>query len=232
MRRGDRLFQIVQLLRTHKCITARQMSERLEVSERTIYRDMQDLSLSSVPIISETGSGYSIDPSYSLPPITFNEQELESLLLGARMVQAWSDRNMAAEATRAMEKIECILPHNLKHALQRKDILVPEFSIHSGVARFMPGIRRSIKQCRKVSLHYRRADGEKSTRTVWPLGLFFWGKVWTMVAWCESRNDFRQFRLDRIESCEISESEFKTGDGQTLEYFLSKVCDDEENKKM
>jgi len=232
MRRGDRLFQIVQLLRTHKCITARQLSERLEVSERTIYRDMQDLSLSSVPIISETGSGYSIDPAYSLPPITFNENELESLLLGARMVQAWSDRHMAAEATRAIEKIECILPHNLKPALQGKDMLVPDFNVNSGVANIMPGIRQSIKQHKKINLHYQRADGEKSVRTVWPLGLFFWGKVWTMVGWCEARNDFRQFRLDRIGTCDISESEFKTDDKQTLEYFLSKVCNEEENKKV
>jgi len=101
MRRGDRLFQIVQLLRTHKIMTALQMAERLSVSERTIYRDMQDLSLSSVPIISETGVGYSIDSSYSLPPIVFNEDELEALLLGVRMVQSWSDKYLAAEATRA-----------------------------------------------------------------------------------------------------------------------------------
>ncbi|VAW67097.1 Transcriptional regulator, DeoR family [hydrothermal vent metagenome] len=232
MRRGDRLFQIVQLLRTHKSITARQMSERLEVSERTIYRDMQDLSLSCVPIISETGVGYSIDPAYSLPPITFNEHELESLLLGARMVQAWSDRQMAAQAARVIEKIECILPEGLKQTLQSKEIQVPAFYVLSDVAQLMPDIRQSIKQKNKVTLHYQRADGEKSTRVVWPLGLFFWGKIWTLVAWCEKRDDFRQFRLDRIESCKISAGEFRTDDKQTLEYFLSKVCDGEENKKM
>ncbi|HED33146.1 MAG TPA: YafY family transcriptional regulator [Gammaproteobacteria bacterium] len=232
MRRGDRLFQIVQLLRAHKCITARQMSERLGVSERTIYRDMQDLSLSSVPIISETGRGYSIDPSYSLPPITFNENELESLLLGARMVQAWSDRHMAAEATRVIEKIECILPQNLKCSLQSQEILVPAFHIHSDVAQVMPGIRQAIKQHKKILLHYQRADGEKSIRIVCPLGLFFWGKVWTMVAWCEQRNNFRQVRLDRIKFYEISEDEFKPQHDQTLNYFLSKVCDEQETKKM
>jgi len=205
------------------------MSDRLEVSERTIYRDMQDLSLSSVPIISETGRGYSIDPAYSLPPITFNENELESLLLGARMVQAWSDRHMAAEATRVIEKIECILPENLKQSLQSQEILVPAFHIFSDVAEVMPGIRRAIKRQEKVLLHYQRADGEKSERVVWPLGLFFWGKVWTMVAWCENRNDFRQFRLDRIECYEAQDSQFDLEDEQTLNYFLSKVCDEQKN---
>ncbi|MBL1276237.1 MAG: YafY family transcriptional regulator [Ectothiorhodospiraceae bacterium] len=228
MRRGDRLFQIVQLLRTHKNITAQTIAERLEVSTRTIYRDMQDLSLSSVPIISETGVGYSIDPTYSLPPITFNENELESLLLGARMVQAWSDRQMAAEATRVIEKIECILPENLKQSLQCQEILVPAFHIFSDVAEIMPGIRQAIKQHKKMTLHYQRADGERSQRVIWPLGLFFWGKVWTMVAWCENRQDFRQFRLDRIENYEMHEEKFDPLEEQTLNYFLLQICEDKD----
>lgn len=232
MRRGDRLFQIVQLLRTHKSITAQQMAQRLDVSERTIYRDMQDLSLSSVPIISETGVGYSIDASYSLPPITFNEDELEALLLGARMVQSWSDRKMAAEATRVIEKIECILPENLKHALQSQEILVPAFHIFSDVAEILPDIRSAIKIHRKIKLKYKRADGEISERIIWPLGLFFWGKVWTLVGWCEMRNDYRQFRIDRIEQYKTSDELFKAGESQTLNNYLLQVCNDGEEKKM
>jgi len=226
MRRADRLFQIVQLLRTHKNITAQQMAQRLEVSERTIYRDMQDLSLSSVPIISETGVGYSIDPSYSLPPITFNEEELEALLLGARMVQSWSDQKMAAEATRVIEKIECILPENLKQSLQSQEILVPAFHIFSDVAEFLPGLRKAIKQQLKIQLDYKRADGQASARKIWPLGLFFWGKVWTLVAWCEKRNDYRQFRIDRMQQYEIENQQFKTSEQQTLNYYLLQVCND------
>jgi len=226
MRRADRLFQIVQLLRTHKSITAQKMSQRLEVSERTIYRDMQDLSLSSVPIISVTGVGYSIDPAYSLPPITFNEDELEALLLGARMVQSWSDRKMAAEATRVIEKIECILPDNLKQSLQSQEILVPAFHIFSDVAELLPGLRSAIKQRNKINLDYKRADGQASTRIIWPLGLFFWGKVWTLVAWCEIRNDYRQFRIDRIQQYKTEDVFFKTNEQQTLNYYLLQVCND------
>lgn len=232
MRRGDRLFQIVQLLRTHKRITAQQMAQRLEVSERTIYRDMQDLSLSSVPVISETGVGYSIDSSYNLPPITFSEDELESLLLGVRMVQSWSDRKMAAEATRVMEKIECILPANLKQSLKSQEILVPAFHVFSGVADLMPGIRHAIKKQNKINLYYRRADSERSERIIWPLGLFFWGKVWTAVAWCEIRNDFRQFRIDRIEQYDVLDEVFVTKENQTLNHYLLQVCRDENEKKM
>ncbi len=232
MRRADRLFQIVQLLRTHKSITAHQMAVRLEVSERTIYRDMQDLSLASVPIISATGVGYSIDSSYSLPPITFNEDELEALLLGARMVQSWSDRKMAAEAARVIEKIECILPESLKQSLQSQEILVPAFHIFSDVAEYLPDLRLAIKQKNKIQLDYKRADGQTSSRKIWPLGLFFWGKVWTVVAWCEARGDYRQFRVDRIEQYTIENEFFKTEEQQTLNYYLLQVCDDGYEKTM
>lgn len=232
MRRADRLFQIVQLLRTHKSITAQQMAQRLEVSERTIYRDMQDLSLSSVPIISATGVGYSIDPSYSLPPITFNEDELEALLLGARMVQSWSDRKMAAAAARVIEKIECILPDNLKQSLQSQEILVPAFHVFSNVAELLPGLRQSIKKQYKIQLQYKRADGQASNRKICPLGLFFWGKVWTLVAWCEKRNDYRQFRIDRIVQYEIDDDLFQPNEQQTLKYYLLQVCNDGNEEAM
>jgi len=230
MRRGDRLFQIVQLLRTHNTITALQIAERLSVSERTIYRDMQDLSLSSVPIISETGVGYSIDSSYSLPPIIFSEDELEALLLGVRMVQSWSDKHLAAEATRALEKIACILPRHLKPVLNNQQLLVPDFHVLGGVSNLLPDIRSAIKKKNKIRLSYKRVDGLRSKRIVWPLGLFFWGKVWTMVAWCESRNDFRQFRIDRIEQLKLMSDSFETKVEQTLTHYLLQVCKDDEKK--
>jgi predicted DNA-binding transcriptional regulator YafY len=225
MRRADRLFQIVQLLRTRKRLTALQIADSLEVSERTIYRDVQDLSLSGVPIISETGVGYTLDKAYNLPPITFSEGELESMLLGARMVQAWTDREMAAEATRAIERIESILPGHLKPLLQSTEILVPAFHIFSDVSEKMPWIRQAIKESKKINLSYQRADGEYSNRKIWPLGLFFWGNVWTLVAWCELRNGFRQFRLDRMEWIKVQSELFEARSDQTLKYFLITECD-------
>jgi predicted DNA-binding transcriptional regulator YafY len=224
MRKADRLFQIVQMLRTRKRLTALQLAESLEVSERTIYRDVQDLSLSGVPIISETGIGYSLDKAYNLPPITFSEAELESLLLGARMVQAWSDREMAKEATRAIERIESILPEHLKSVLETTEILVPAFHIFSDVSEKMPWIRQAIKQNKKMNLSYQRADGEYSNRIIWPLGLFFWGNVWTLVAWCELREGYRQFRLDRMKWLKTHVGKFNAGKHQTLNNYLLKEC--------
>lgn len=231
MRRADRLFQIVQLLRTRKQMTALQLAESLEVSERTIYRDVQDLSFTGVPIISETGVGYSLDKSYNLPPITFSESELESLLVGARMVQGWTDKHMAAEATRAIERIESILPEHLKSTLESIEMLVPTFHIFSDVSEKMPWLRSAIKEQKKIEISYQRADGEYSDRIIWPLGLFFWGNVWTLVAWCELRNDYRQFRIDRMQKLKVLESGFLTAQNQTLKNYLLTVCDDQDYEK-
>lgn len=220
MRRSDRLFQIIQLLRTRRCLTAAQIADNLEVSVRTVYRDIQDLSLSGTPIISETGKGYTLDKAYNLPPITFSESELESLILGARMVQAWSDQQLAADATRALQRIESILPEQLRGVFESSDLIVPAFHILSDAAANLPAIRGAIKSTQKVSIGYKRADGELSQRTIWPLGSFFWGKVWTLVAWCELRGSHRQFRIDRIESVETHQEMFSTTEAQTLASYL------------
>lgn len=223
MRRADRLFQIVQMLRTRRWLTAAQIAERLEVSERTIYRDMQDLSLAGTPIISETGVGYSLDKSYNLPSITFTEEELESLILGARMVQAWSDKQMAADATRALDRIESVLPEQLKTTLHTTELMVPAFHILSDVAEKMPPIRAAIKSKNVLYINYKRADGMPSDRKIWPLGLFFWGNVWTLVAWCELRDSFRNFRIDRIQNVTSMKSHFEPTYEQSLKFFLLNV---------
>lgn len=225
MRRADRLFQIVQLLRTHRSLTAAKIAERLEVSVRTIYRDIDDLSASGTPIYAETGIGYRIDPHYDLPPVTFTENELEAMVLGARMVQAWSDRQLAREATLALQRIETILPEPLEKAFNSTELLVPAFHIFSGVAETLPVVRKAIKQQKKVELDYKRADGQFSNRIIWPLGLFFWGNVWTLVGWCELRNGYRQFRIDRIQELRCLEIPFEPGEQQTLDYYLLNVCD-------
>jgi predicted DNA-binding transcriptional regulator YafY len=227
MRRADRLFQIVQLLRTHRCLTAAKIAERLEVSVRTIYRDIDDLSASGTPIYAESGVGYRIDPHYDLPPVTFTESELEAMVLGARMVQAWSDRQLAKEATLALQRIEAILPEPLKKAFESTELLVPAFHIFSEVAEILPGIRQAIKQQKKIELDYKRADGQFSNRIVWPLGLFFWGNVWTLVSWCELRKDYRQFRIDRIQQYRPLDRSFTPDEQQTLEYYLLNICERE-----
>lgn len=226
MRRADRLFQIVQLLRHDRAITARSLAESLAVSERTIYRDVQDLSLSGVPIEGEAGVGYRMMSGFHLPPLMFNEEELAALLLGTRMVRAWTDRGLAQAADQVLRKIEAVLPARLKPELAREELMAPAFLAAGHVAESLAMLRAAIKKQFKLNFDYRREDGRCSNRVVHPLGLFYWGKVWTLVAWCELRNDFRHFRIDRMDKVETMPVCFETLPGRTLQDFLATVCDD------
>lgn len=233
MRRADRLFKIVECLHPSKITTAAQLADMLEVSQRTIYRDIQDLSSSGVPISSETGIGYKLLPGFQLPPLMFNEVELEALLLGVRMVSAWADKELADSAQHALRKIEAVLPNALKPQLDSNDILVPNIvadnpSSESAVGEQLYNIRKAIKQQKKVSFSYNRADGTESSRTIQPLGLLYWGKVWTLVAWCELRDDFRHFRLDRMKQLQLSEQHFDSTEQRTMKYYLANCinCDE------
>ncbi|HEC29964.1 MAG TPA: YafY family transcriptional regulator [Gammaproteobacteria bacterium] len=224
MRRADRLFQVVQCLHHDRIVTASEIARELEVSERTIYRDIQDLSLSGVPIIGETGHGYRLMEGFHLPPLMFNEEELAALLLGARMVQAWTDRGLARAANQAISKINHVIPDHLKPELERREIIVPDFSLSNNVAEPLLILRGAVKQLLKVQFGYTREDGQQSTRTVHPLGLFYWGKVWTLVAWCELRDSFRHFRLDRMTGIELQDQCFEVLPGRTLQDYLSSEC--------
>ena len=173
MRRADRLFQIIQHLHHERVITAHDLAQTLEVSERTIYRDIQDLSLSGVPISAEAGVGYRLMKGYQLPPLMFTEEELAALLLGARMVQSLTDKELARAASQAMAKIDNVIPNHLRPELERQEILVPDFSANPEVAQHMALLRKAIKAQQKVQYDYIRQDGERSNRTVHPLGLFY-----------------------------------------------------------
>ena len=226
MRRADRLFLLIQQLHHERVVTARDLAESLAVSERTIYRDVQDLSLSGVPIEGEAGVGYRLLKGFHMPPLMFSEEELAALLLGVRMVQAWTDKGLARAALQAMRKIESVLPEQLKPELAREEMLVPDFGTSQEVAEHLGQLRSAAKQQQKVGYDYTRQDGEHSSRIVHPLGLFYWGKVWTLVAWCELREGFRHFRLDRIQNIAVLNERFQSIPGRTLQDYLSTVCDD------
>jgi predicted DNA-binding transcriptional regulator YafY len=219
MRRADRLFQIVLHLRRRLVVTARDLARSLEVSERTIYRDVQDLSACGLPIESAAGVGYRLRRDFDLPPLMFDREELQALRLGARMVRSWADPELSESAGNALRKIEAVLPPDLEdpgEALYAPS-LRPYPVQHVGL------LRHAILEHRKARFDYTREDGAASARTVWPLGLFYWGAVWTLVAWCELRNDHRNFRLDRIADLGVLDEPFLLEPGQTLEDFLRKV---------
>jgi len=224
MRRADRLFQIIQNLHHDRVVTAKTLSQELEVSERTIYRDIQDLSLSGVPITGEAGQGYRILRGYQLPPLMFTEEELEALLLGVRMVRVWTDKGLARAAHQALQKIEHIIPDKLKPALSSQEMIVPDFPMEGQAGEQLMIVRQTIKHQYKISFAYKRKDGEDSFRTVQPLGLFYWGKVWTLVAWCELRDAFRNFRLDRMSEIEEHKDKFEIIEGRSLQDYLSTEC--------
>jgi len=224
MRRADRLFQIIQHLHHQRIITAQALAEALEVSTRTIYRDIQDLSLSGVPITSETGQGYRLMRGFQLPPLMFTAEELEALLLGARMVRAWTDKGLAKAANQALQKIQHIIPERLKPELEREDMIVPDFPMQGLAGDQLMLIRKAIKNRQKVRFNYTREDKQSSVRSIHPLGLFYWGKVWTVVGWCELRDSFRHFRLDRMDELKNSGQYFDFTQGQTLQDYLGNEC--------
>lgn len=232
MQRAERLFQLLTLLRNRRTVmTAKQLSEHLSVSERTVYRDIQSLSLSGVPVEGEAGVGYRLSHRYQLPPLMFDRHEVEALLLGARMVSSWGDTDMAAHAKQAIQKILAVLPDHLRHSDETLPLLVPNIEeIQKFYTAHSQQIREAIRTRQRIDIEYTRADAQISTRIIEPLGLIFWGKVWTLVAWCQLRNEYRTFRLDRINQLTVLEEQFETNDNKSLKHFLAQreeSCQDE-----
>ena len=202
MRKAERLFQIITLLRGRRTvITAKAIAEELEVSERTIYRDLQALMLSGVPIEGEAGVGYRLAPDFSLPPVMFTASELQALMLGVQMVKAWAGDDMVQASQSALDKIQAVLPReqHFRQVQLPSWLMVPDF-FRTEMTRYSDDLNKAIEQRQQIKLVYQREDQKVSEREVQPLGLIYWGKVWTLVGWCLLRDDYRMFRLDRIQS--------------------------------
>lgn len=220
MRRADRLFQIVQHLRGGRLTTAGKLAEALEVSERTIYRDIADLIGSGVPVEGEAGLGYVMRQGYDLPPLMFTRDEIVALVVGARLVRAWGGAGMAAAAEEALIKIETVLPEEAR--TRAAGVPVHAF----GTLQFdqvtrdrLDQLERAASDRMRLVLDYADAEGRVTERPVRPLALWFWGKVWTLVAWCELRGDFRMFRADRIQALRHDQC-FRDEPGKTLADFV------------
>jgi predicted DNA-binding transcriptional regulator YafY len=223
VRRADRLFLLIQALRGRRVVTARRLAELLEVSERTVYRDVQDLQRSGVPIEGEAGVGYALRRGSDIPPLMFTRNELEALVVGARMVEAWTGRRIASAARQALTKIEAVLPEELKRRTETSRVFAPPIERHAAVAGRLDELHEAITACRVVELHYRREDGEASVRQVRPLCLAYWAPAWTLGAWCEMRSDFRNFRLDRIEDFRALDRKFVETPEISLAAFLRAI---------
>ena len=219
MRRADRLFQIVQYLRGGRLTTAARLAERLEVSERTIYRDIADLQSTGVPIDGEAGFGYVMQSGYDLPPLMFTHDEITALVAGARLIRAWGGLEMARSAEEALVKIDAVLPDDVRTRAKSVEIhaMAPEMT--DELRARLDRMERCVDARNRLSIAYRREDGECSERVVRPLALWFWGKVWTLISWCELRDDFRMFRVDRIMEMQEQAETFRHERGKTLQDF-------------
>ncbi len=217
MRRADRLFRIVEYLKARRqAVTADTLAAELEVSVRTVYRDIADLGRSNVPIIGEAGVGYVLDKDYTLRPLIFDVEELDALALGAQMVGSWGDRDIAGAARRAIDKIAAVLPDALRREILQTALFSPPSQARLPIKIDFSALRRAIRTRHKADIDYEALDGRKSTRTIRPLCLAFFGPVWLVTGWCETRQDFRNFRLDRISRLRISEQKFADEEGKRL----------------
>jgi predicted DNA-binding transcriptional regulator YafY len=223
MRRADRLFQIVQTIRGRRLTTAAHLAQRLEVSERTIYRDIADLQTQGVPIEGEAGVGYRLGKGFDLPPLMFTTQEAQALVAAVRIAQSWLDPALAAASVDALSRVMSVLPSAERAAAESLLIIVPSVGLEPGTQRLLQQLREAAQTKHLAHITYRDAKDASSERTVRPLGVFYWGAVWTLAAWCEVREGFRSFRIDRIETLDVLERHFADEPDKTLADLLRKV---------
>ena len=200
----DRLFSLIQILRDGRVHTARDLAERLEVSVRTVWRDMGVLVAQGLPVEGERGVGYALRERIDLPPMTLTPDEVEALRLGTELVARGADPSLADAAGRLAGKIAAVVPARVWDAGSAAPWVFPRAET-AAAARHLPALRRAIRERRRVALAYRDEGGAASDRVVRPLLLEFWGQVWTLAAYCEARAAFRSFRLDRIEGLAVQD---------------------------
>ncbi len=229
MRKSERLFQLVTLLQGRRtAMTAHSLAEKLGVGVRTVYRDVQALILSGVPIDGEAGVGYRLRAGFDLPPLMFEMEEVTALLVGNRMVQAWTDPELAKAAKGAEAKILAVLTQPMLNEISRLPYRIPDYQRPE---RETHGLLRKACELRlKVTILYRDMKEQESERTLWPLGMVGWGDHWTLLAWCELRDEYRNFRFDRIRRIDCLPEHYPQHPERNIEHYLTQVIgiDDEQ----
>lgn len=204
MRKADRLFQIIQILRrSNRPVTSSDLADELEVSQRTIYRDIAHLIAQRVPIEGEAGFGYVLDPGYDMPPLMLTPEEIEAVVLGVQMVSRLNDEAMRNAARDVMAKVTSVMPHSLLPYIAQPAVgMKPDSVSHDGTfdSRLL---RLAIREGRKLDIDYRATDGTITSRIVWPVLLGYADTHSLLIAWCQSKQSFRHFRTERILKAEI-----------------------------
>jgi predicted DNA-binding transcriptional regulator YafY len=224
MRRADRLFHLVQLVRGRRLSTGDWLADRLEVSARTVYRDIADLQAQGVPIDGEAGVGYRMGAGFELPPLMFSQAEAKALVACVRVAQARLDPELAMAAEQALHKIVAVLPAAVRAAAESMALHAPVSSLGVATRQRLQTLRKATEAKRKLQFFYLDLAGKPTERTVRPLGCFYWDAVWVLAAWCEMRQGFRNFRVDRIEALAATDERFRDEPGRTLADMLRAEC--------
>ncbi|STX28511.1 transcription regulator protein, DeoR family [Legionella beliardensis] len=210
MSRSQRLLALLELLRQYRYpIKGQLLADKLNISLRTLYRDIASLQAQGADIVGEPGLGYVLRPGFMLPPMMFSEEEIEALVLGSRWVARKADTNLKRAATQVLAKISAILPSHLRHQLESSGLLIGPAQTNPIKEDYEALIRYAMRKEYKVQLCYADAKEETSQRLIWPLALGFFEETRVIVAWCELRQDFRHFRTDRIIQLSLTDTPFK-----------------------
>jgi predicted DNA-binding transcriptional regulator YafY len=202
MRRADRLFELIQILRRARTtLTAAQLAERLEVKPRTVYREMAALMAMRVPVEGAAGVGYIMRPGYDLPPLMFDHEEIEAIVVGLELLRRTGDKGLQAAAKRVTAKIADVLPDPRGADMADGRFVVSRFGAPEPMAADMGMLRAAVRDDRQLAIDYRDEQGDATHRTVLPLAVIYYTEVTVLAAWCELRKGYRHFRADRIVAC-------------------------------
>lgn len=233
MNRIDRLTAIIIFLQGRKRTTVEELSEKYNISPRTVYRDLSALQEAGVPIGSEQGEGYYIVKGYHLPPVMFDRKEASSLLAGERLMQRWRQTELSRSYSSALDKIRAVLPPHDKEYLNTLDEHIKVFHYNSNYHkngneslpddRIFNDLQNAIFKKEVVKIDYSSPyNREKTTRNVEPLGLLVMGNHWYLAGWCRLRNDYRMFRLNRFEKCRLTGIKLPEPPEHTLQEFYER----------
>ena len=220
MRRTDRLFDLIQILRDGRLHRASEISERLGVSIRTIWRDMNTLMASGLPVEGERGVGYILRAPITLPPMILNAVELEALRLGLRLAADGPDAALAKAARALAKRIAAVTPAPAK---DEGDLFAFPGPTNNRAPKHLPALRRAIKAHERVAITYIDPRGTESHRDIRPLALEKHAKISTLAAFCEARGDFRSFRVDRIVAVTLTGERYPDEPGRTLPDYRTRM---------
>jgi predicted DNA-binding transcriptional regulator YafY len=222
MRRADRLFDIIQRLRVARGpMTAASLAGALEVTVRTVYRDIAALQGRRVPIEGERGVGYVLRRGFDLPPLMFTADEIDAIAVGARLVRRIRDPALQAAAERVLAKVTTVVPEALRDQLAATPLYVSDGSAAVPRGVDPAEVRGAIRERRKLRIRYVDEKGRRTRRTIWPIAMAYYVDVTVVAAWCELRGDYRHFRVERIERSKILEERFPADDGTLVAGWLA-----------